>query len=61
MSNSKWYAFKLRVFSWIASILPEGVRRQVLYDLRERVVVPDAKRDDYWDVTFLQVYETLRD
>ena len=55
-----------RFFLWIAnligSILPESIRRVVLYDLADRVMLkmPEEIRDE-WSITFEQMYSELRD
>lgn len=65
MNNTPRYRFHLWLMNLIASLIPEGARRQVLYDLRERVADRKNERDgvevNYWGVTFEELYAELRD
>lgn len=56
MSNSKWFAFKCWFFAKFASLLPEPVKRFVLYELADRVGSPNE-----WTTTFAEMYKTLKD
>jgi hypothetical protein len=67
MTNSKWYAFKLRLWELIARHLPDSIKRQVLYELVERVCIElgqskvDEPDFDCDKLTFNQLCATLRD
>lgn len=64
MSNSKWFAFKCWLSAYISRLLPDSVKRFVLYDLQERVIqrAPQYYRDkNAWNITFEALYETLED
>lgn len=59
MSKSKWYAFKCWFFRKIADLVPEKSKRYVLYELRDRVGGEGLK--DWWECSYEELYDTLRD
>ena len=61
MSNSKWDSFKSWLAAKVAEMLPESVKRFVLYDLHERASIKKGEDHDFWDVTFQELYDELRD
>lgn len=56
MTDSKWFAFKYWLSAKIAELLPDSVKRFVLYELSAR-----TKQENEWTITFEQMYETLKD
>lgn len=65
MNNTIRYRLYLWLMNLIAELIPEGARRQVLYELRERVSVKKNEHlledVNYWGVTFEELYNELRD
>ena len=62
MSNSKWYAFKLWFFQLWTKLTPEGVKRQILYELNDRVNMKlHEDNRDFWKITTEEMYLELRD
>jgi hypothetical protein len=63
MSNRWWDAFIIYWHQFIASFLPEGTKRQVLYELCERVMKDRGSQDlgEMWNVDFEAMYSKLKD
>jgi hypothetical protein len=63
MSNRWWDFFRVKLYRFICSILPEGVKRQVLYELVDRVAEHKHLQKDVetWNVTFEDMYNRLGD
>lgn len=54
--ESKWDEFKGWLVRKIAQLLPDSVKRHVLYELADR-----TKLADFWNIRLEQMYDTLRD
>lgn len=62
MSSSKWLTFKIWFAGFIARALPEIIKREVLFELMDRVINKNSFADiDYQLITFEQLNEELRD
>jgi hypothetical protein len=62
MTDSKWYAFKCWLACKIAGLLPESVKRFVLYELGDRVAEQEPElAGNPWAMSYEQLYMTLRD
>jgi hypothetical protein len=68
MSNSRWYAFKLWLARTVERLLPDMVRRQVLYTLEYRFYTHTTSKpgglieaNHPWGITYEQLYHELRD
>jgi hypothetical protein len=65
MNNTLRYRFHLWLMTLIGDWIPEGAKRQVLYELRERVSERKNEAEptdlNYWAVSFEELYAELRD
>ena len=65
MSNSRWYAFKMWLVHFVEGLLPESVRRSVLYTLHDRAYTRLLKKHgeerDPWTIDYEDLYNELRD